>query len=224
MIDCNIVAHHIIIIGLENMTEEIKPRKRRTKKNYINNPDFYDALLVYRDACTLAKSKGEEKPPLPRYLGECFFILATRIATKGNFSSYSYKEDMILDGVERCITYVSSFNPDVTQNPFAYFTRTVYNAFINRIKNERKDVYFKYKMMIEHAHFGMLHDGDGSQAYSKTNLEYAEEYIKNYDELEVKRIEAKRLRKEAADLAANLDTDSTAEGSHEAATENELIA
>lgn len=186
------------------MTEIKQTPKRRVKRNYINNPDFCEALENHRDLTRKAIAEGKEAPRISKYIGECFYQLATRIATKPNFSGYTYKEDMILDAVERCVTYIGSFNPDVTRNPFAYFTRVVYNAFINRIKVERRDTYWKYKMMIEQSHNGFLYDGDMLSIYSKSNLEYAEEYIKNYDELEEKRRVEKAAKRALEDIEKEL--------------------
>lgn len=171
--------------------------KRRVKRNYVNNPDFCAALEAYRDLCREAEAKGQQKPQITKYIGECFYQMATRIATKPMFSGYSYREDMVLDGIERCVTYIGSFNPDVTRNPFAYFTRCIYNAYWNRIKVERKYQYDKYKMMLDAAHERFLYDDEGPSIYNKSNLEYAEEYIKNYEELEAKKKKEKEEKRKA---------------------------
>ena len=56
---------------------------------------------------------------------------------------------MISDGIENCLQYVHNFNPDKSQNPFAYFTQIIYYAFIRRIQKEKKHLYVKYKEMSE---------------------------------------------------------------------------
>ena len=59
---------------------------------------------------------------------------------------------MISDGIENCLQYVHNFNPDKSQNPFAYFTQIIYYAFIRRIQKEKKHLYVKYKEM-ERMHY-----------------------------------------------------------------------
>lgn len=183
---------------------EEQPIKKR-KRNYINGPDLCDAIEKYQKEYKAAIEAGETPPQISKYIGECFFKIATNLAKKRNFSSYSYIDDMILDGVERCVKYINTFNPEKTRNAFAYFTRTIHNSFLNRIKIERKELYYKYKMMLDQVHCNMLYEGDTEGVYNKINLEYVEEYIRNYDELEEKRKERLRLKQEEEARAKELD-------------------
>ena len=59
---------------------------------------------------------------------------------------------MISDGIENCLQYVHNFNPDKSQNHFAYFTQIIYYAFIRRIQKRKKHLYVKYKEM-ERMHY-----------------------------------------------------------------------
>lgn len=121
-------------------------------KHYVNNADFLEALIKYRTDIELAEKNGEEKPPLPDYIGECFLLIAQRLSYRPNFINYVFKDDMISDGIENCLQYVHNFNPDKSQNPFAYFTQIIYYAFIRRIQKEKKHLYVKYKEM-ERMHY-----------------------------------------------------------------------
>ena len=118
-------------------------------KHYVNNADFLEALINYRTEIELAEKNGEEKPPLPDYIGECFLLIAQRLSYRPNFINYVFKDDMISDGIENCLQYVHNFNPDKSQNPFAYFTQIIYYAFIRRIQKEKKHLYVKYKEMYK---------------------------------------------------------------------------
>jgi len=42
--------------------------------------------------------------------------------------------------------YFRNFDPNISQNPFSYFTQITYFAFIRRIGKEKKQAYIKYKM------------------------------------------------------------------------------
>jgi len=85
---------------------------RRVKKNYVNNRDFFEALVAYQKLCKEAEDSDDEKPRVPNYIGDCIWQIATRLASKPNFSGYTYKEDMIMDGVENCLLYMHNFNPE----------------------------------------------------------------------------------------------------------------
>ena len=57
---------------------------------------------------------------------------------------------MISDGIENCLQYLDNFNPEKSNNPFAYFTQIIYYAFIRRIQKEKKQVTIKQKLIMEH--------------------------------------------------------------------------
>ena len=60
-----------------------KPRKR--KNNFIDNKEFYAALVAYREKCEAAKESGDDKPRIPRYIGKCFLDIAEHLSTRPNF-------------------------------------------------------------------------------------------------------------------------------------------
>jgi len=125
-----------------------KPMGRRTtKENYVNNREFLDALMVYRQQVAAAKEAGLPKPKVPNYIGECFLKIATHLSYKPNFVNYMFREDMICDGIENCLQYIDNFNPEKSTNPFAYFTQIIYYAFLRRIQREKKQLEIKTKIL-----------------------------------------------------------------------------
>ena len=126
-------------------------------KHYINNADFLKALIDYRAACDEAKQTDKPDPIVPNYIGECFIKIAEHLSRKPNFVSYSFRDEMIADGIENCIMYFRNFNPDKSNNPFAYFTQIIYFAFLRRISREKKQLYVKYKATEQ---FGILDEGE----------------------------------------------------------------
>ena len=117
--------------------------------HYVNNKDFLDALIEYREKCAKAEEEGKPKPIVSNYIGECILKIATHLSYKPNFINYSYREDMISDGIENCLQYLGNFNPDKSSNPFAYYTQIIYYAFLRRIAKEKKQTYIKGKLIQE---------------------------------------------------------------------------
>ena len=107
-------------------------------KNYINNKDFYEALKKYREECKESEILGVEQPIIPDYIGECFYKIATRLAYKPNFINYTYRDEMISDGLENAVIAAVKFDPSQSENPFAYFTQIIWFAFLRRIQKEKK--------------------------------------------------------------------------------------
>ena len=56
------------------------------KKNYVNNKDLFNAIVEYQKEVEEAENSGEDKPRVPDYIGKCIYMIATRLATKPNFS------------------------------------------------------------------------------------------------------------------------------------------
>jgi hypothetical protein len=161
--------------------------------HYINNPDFLKALIEYRDACVLSSKEGREDPPIPNYIGECFFKIADHLSRKPNFVSYSFREEMIGDGIENCLQYFRNFNPDKSNNPFAYFTQIIYFAFLRRIQKEKKQLYVKYKATQQFGIFEsgeMYEDSDGNMKQFQL-YDNISEFIHTFEETKRKKKESK---------------------------------
>lgn len=171
--------------------------KKKAKVNYVNNKDLYAALSAYLDRCTeieqayIAENYPEQPtkeqinallPSVPKYIGESIYEIANRIARKGNFINYPYRDDMIMDGVENCLRYIRNFNPEKTNNPFAYFTTIISFAFIRRIQKEKKQMYIRYKS--SHALVGDhgTYDSEEVQLHLNTSADYIDEFVRTYEE------------------------------------------
>ena len=121
--------------------------KRKRSEHYVNNKEFLEAIVEYKRKVAVAAEKGEPKPRITNYLGECFLKIATHLSYKPNFVNYMFKDDMVCDGIENCIQYINNFNPEKSQNPFAYFTQIIHYAFLRRIQREKKQMEIKNKIL-----------------------------------------------------------------------------
>lgn len=188
---------------LENQNEMVVQKKR--KRNYVNNPDLLQALKDYKKICDLAVSQEKEMPRITNYIGECIFKISTRIATRKNFSGYPFVEDMVMDGVETCFRYIDRFDTEKYNNPFAFFSRVIWNAFLQRIAKEKKELYIKYKNSLSiHGMGGAfesdLHN-DISLSHYSIDVDYMNAYIEDY---EAKMAEKKeKIKKSKKDSESN---------------------
>ena len=134
------------------------PKKK--SEHYVNNKEFLEALIVYRNKVRIAHEKGEPTPRITNYLGECFLKIATHLSYKPNFVNYMFREDMICDGIENCVQYIKNFDPEKSSNPFAYFTQIIHYAFLRRIQKEKRQMDIRSKI-IERSGFDEVFSGDG---------------------------------------------------------------
>jgi hypothetical protein len=137
---------------------------KKTKPHYVNNKEFLAAMIEWNERCVIAKDKGESNPPITNYIGECFLKIANHLSYRPNFINYTYREEMISDGIENCLQYVHNFNPEKSNNPFAYFTQIIYYAFLRRIAKEKKQTHVKHQLISkqEYVPFDTI-DGDTSK-------------------------------------------------------------
>jgi len=160
----------------------------KKKKNYVNNAEFYEAMVKYKNDVCEAEECGDPPPVIPNYIGECVYQIANRLSYKPNFVNYSYRDDMIADGLENAIMAINNFDPEKSKNPFAYFTQIIYYAFLRRIQKEKKQLYVKHKV-IENS---MINDtlvergpsGDtvGGAAYVDLDNDYMSDFVESYEE------------------------------------------
>lgn len=118
-----------------------KPKRKRQKKgdrNYVNNKEFTAALDKYGREARAAIAAGEERPVMSRYLGESVIKMATRLASTPRFYGYSYKDEMIQNGILGAMRYMYRFDGDRFDNGFAYVTQILFSHMIVTIKNEKK--------------------------------------------------------------------------------------
>jgi|TARA_Y100000004_G_scaffold196576_1_gene267031 DNA-directed RNA polymerase specialized sigma24 family protein len=140
-------------------------RRDPNSSHYINNKEFLEAMTVFRKERIEAEDSGEERPQVPNYIGECFVKIANHLAYKANFVNYTFRDEMILDGIENCLTYMDNFDPEKSKNPFAYFTQITYYAFIRRIQKEKRHMETKFKYIQSLDIEQLLEEGEGSTEY-----------------------------------------------------------
>ena len=122
---------------------------KKKSEHYVNNKEFLAAMVEYKKIVNKTKRNKLKNPPVPDYIGECFLKIANHLSYRPNFINYTYRDDMISDGIENCLTYLNNFNPEKSNNPFAYFTQIIYYAFVRRIQKEKKQVIIKQRMIQE---------------------------------------------------------------------------
>jgi len=139
--------------------------KKEKGTHYVNNAEFLEAMKEWKNKCKEAEELGDPQPPISNYIGECFLKIANHLSYRPNFINYTYREEMISDGIENCLQYASNFNPEKSKNPFAYFTQIIYYAFIRRIQKEKKQQHVKHKIIENMSIDVMMNEGDDQAVF-----------------------------------------------------------
>ena len=130
-------------------------RSKVNPAHYVDNKMFTQAIIEHNLNVKEAVAKEKTPPRVTEYIGECIYKIATRLSTRPNFINYTYRDEMICDGIENTLQYINNFNPEKSSNAFAYVTQICYYAFLRRIQKEKKQTKIKQKQ-IENA--GVLFD------------------------------------------------------------------
>jgi len=161
--------------------EEIPSSSTKAEpSHYVDNKKFLAALIDYKKSIDVAKVEGMGTPQVPKYIGECFIKIATHLSYKSNFINYTFKDDMISDGIENCLTAATKFDPEKSSNPFAYYTQIIYFAFIRRIQKEKKHQATKYKI-IENLDMDAIMQGSDDTEAGRQLIDYLKKQLDNID-------------------------------------------
>jgi hypothetical protein len=171
----------------------IKKKKvpRKDIEHYVDNGKFLEIMKEFvqsRQPIIQRIKSGEmhlvsELPKIPDEIGLIIYNIANKLSNSPKFSNYPFKDEMISDGIENCLQYIDNFNPDKSNNPFAYFTQIIYWAFVRRIKKEKQYLYVKYKS-IENClvESEVSDDPDIQSTVNQYGSEYADLNMRNYIE------------------------------------------
>ena len=172
------------------MSEKLKAKQ---KPHYVDNKKFLVAMTEWRLKYDKAEKAKRKQPAVTNYIGECFLKIANHLSYRPNFINYTYRDDMISDGIENCLQYMSNFNPDKSNNPFAYFTQIIYYAFIRRIQKEKKQQDVKAKLIANSGTEMMMDSLVGDDAQFKSQmLEFLQKNVKESNPTDPKKLKKKK--------------------------------
>tara|TARA_B110000196_G_C20712213_1_gene460191 strand:+ start:48 stop:587 length:540 start_codon:yes stop_codon:yes gene_type:complete len=173
------------------------------KEHYVNNKEFLAAMTAYRKGVRKAEREKTDKPPVTDYIGTCFLKIANHLSYRPNFINYTFRDDMVSDGIENCLQYLDNFNPAKSSNPFAYFTQIIYYAFIRRIQKEKKQTTIKHRLIMDSNYDDVaLQPGDDAE-FKNQFREFLQKNLNMEDSVPkkvVKKVKQKRVRKTTSKL------------------------
>jgi hypothetical protein len=98
---------------------------------YVNNGEFKKLLRLYNET-------GDKKAY--NRIGKVFYLIAFNLKNKPCFINYTKDrhDEMISDATFMMCRYINRYDETKSKNPFAYFTRFAYNAFLQNINGYNK--------------------------------------------------------------------------------------
>jgi DNA-directed RNA polymerase specialized sigma24 family protein len=115
---------------------------KKKDKFYVRNKDLLPHIYIFRRTIEFDEEGKyvEGTGKITEEFGEMLLQIAKNYSNKGNFSNYTWKDDMIAEAVFTCIKYMHNFDPirQKRPNPFAYFTTIIHRSFLNYIRKQKK--------------------------------------------------------------------------------------
>lgn len=160
--------------------------------HYVDNKLFYQACVEHKQKSIDAEIAGLGKPRLSDYIGSCLVKICTRFSYSKKYCNYPFRQEMVGDAIENCIQYFHNFNSDKYNNPYGYFTKVAYYAFLRRIHEEKTELYTKFKAMLNKSDDSLFshQDVDAEAMFDGVNVDDAirdNDYMKDF----VNKFEAK---------------------------------
>ena len=130
----------------------------KTKKgHYIDNVRFSEESAKHAALFRKNRELGVPPPKMNDYLGRCILLLANKIVAMPAYSGYSFKEEMVSDGIEICLRYFYNYNPEViserTGQPSAgahsFFTQIICRRFFKTRSENKLQMYIKQRYIAE---------------------------------------------------------------------------
>lgn len=177
------------------LTERFIMANRKTGVHYVSNKDLYAVLCEYNEQKELYINEGKDPMTvrIPEAIGEAILKITSRLASRGNFAAYSYRDEMVSDAIENCLAAVDNFDVKKYKNPFAYFTQISWFAFIRRIDKEKRQSYLKiknYKKTIAEEELANITVGYNPSIQATD--EVMDEFVKSYEQT----LQRKKKKKE----------------------------
>lgn len=165
--------------------------KAQEKPHYVNNKDFTNAVIEYCTEVQACRKAGKPEPMVTNYLAESLLKINERLSHKSNFVRYTYREEMVMDGVENCLKALANFDPTASTrggkpNAFGYFTQISWFAFLRRIQKEKRQQDLKLRYIAESGLDEFMVDPDEDPEVAKVVQNFVDSLRRRIDDVKEK--------------------------------------
>ena len=166
-------------------------REKRAKEHYVDNKKFTQAVIDYTRVVKSARANNEPDPIVPDYIASCLLRMCEGLSHKSNFIRYTYREEMVMDGVENCLKALANYDGDAktrsgNPNAFGYFTQISWFAFLRRITKEKKQQELKLRFIAESGLDEFMIDPDEDPEVAKIVRNFVDELRRKIDDVKDK--------------------------------------
>ena len=115
-----------------------REKSTSTKGHYVQKEELLNEIAE-------CKKTGVLSSQLSKYL----WLIAERYSFSPSFGRYSFREDMVSFAVVNLVANWHKFDPERSDNPFAFYTTAVYRSFLQYLADEKKQRDIRDELLVE---------------------------------------------------------------------------
>lgn len=115
-----------------------RPKSTTTKGHYVTNSVLLPEVI-----------RAKELGRITNELARMILMIAERFSCKSNFVGYSFREDMVSFAMVNMMANALKFNPEKSNNPFAFYTTAIRNSFLQYLADEKKHRDIRDSLIVE---------------------------------------------------------------------------
>ncbi|WP_407308197.1 hypothetical protein [Acinetobacter sp.] len=116
-----------------------RAKSTTTRGHYVTNAQLLEAIAADK------ANNNTLSPKLAGYLHK----IAERYSFSSSFGGYSFREDMVSFAVVNLCANWYKFDPEKSDNPFAFYTTAAYRSFLQYLADEKKQRDIRDQMLVE---------------------------------------------------------------------------
>lgn len=120
-------------------TKVKKEKSTSTRGHYVTNAQLLEAIAADKANGRVLSSR------LAKYL----YMIAERYSFSPSFANYSFREDMVSIAVVNLCANWYKFDPEKSDNPFAFYTTAAYRSFLQYLADEKKHREIRDVLLVE---------------------------------------------------------------------------
>jgi hypothetical protein len=109
-----------------------------TAKYYLTNSKLLPEVIKSKAQCAISPE-----------LATMLMLLTRRYASRPAFSGYTFKEDMVAEALADLCKNALKFNPERSDNPFAFYTSCIHNSFLGFLNVEKKHRKIRDQLLVD---------------------------------------------------------------------------
>lgn len=127
-----------VVVTVTNLYNVRKPVSTSTEKNYLSKKEL---LLSYAESKLLGKMSDSFARKLQ--------LLTSKYARSARWGRYTFNDDMQSYAMMMLVKTWKAFDPEKSNNPFAFYTQCVKNSFIQYWNQEKRQRTIRDELLVD---------------------------------------------------------------------------